>query len=309
VAWTRRQDVGEALLAWVGERSRREVDAFGGRFEPRASASWDGVRVLEGRSDPYERDDGHFPRHVLVVNDGDRVPFEARLPGRRWMSGAVAPRQVNFWPAGMPHAVRWLGAGNWQVIEIDPRFVDSVAASIGIAAPPAFEPAVGREDPLAAHLAAALVLDARTDGVAGRLVGESLGVALVGHLLHGLGGSSATLAPTKDAAQPGALRADRVRLVADFVEARLDGDLSLGEMAGLLGMDVFRFSRAFKAATGCSPHRYVVLARVARAKLLLRGGRLSISEIAMRTGFATPSHFSATFRRVTGTTPRGWQAG
>ena len=309
MAWSQKHDGGEAFLAWVGERSLREVDAFGGRFEARASASWEGVRVLEGRSQTYERDDGHFPRHVLVVNDGDRVPFEVRLPGRRWVAGEVAPRRVNFWPAGMPHAVRWLAAGNWQVVQIDPGFVDSVAASIGMSATPAFQPAVGKADPLAAHLAASLVLDARMDGAGGRLVRESLGVALVGHLLRALGGASATQFPTTGTARPGSLRPDRVRLVADFVEARLDGDLSLGELAGLVGMDVFRFSRAFKAATGCSPHRYVVLARVARAKSLLRGGTLSISEIALRTGFATPSHFASTFRRLTGTTPRGWQAG
>jgi AraC family transcriptional regulator len=208
----------------------------------------------------------------------------------------------------MPHAVRWLGTGRWQVIQIDPRFVDSVAASMGMAATPALAPAVAREDPLAAHLAASLVLDGHMDGAGGRLVGESLGVALVGHLLRELGGSSVTRVPVSGAARPGSLRPDRLRLVADFVEAHLDDDLSLGDLAGLLGMDVFRFSRAFKAATGSSPHRYVVLARVARAKSLLRGGKLSISEIALRAGFATPSHFSATFRRLTGTTPRGWQA-
>jgi AraC family transcriptional regulator len=209
----------------------------------------------------------------------------------------------------MPHAARWLGAGNWQVVQIDPGFVDAVAASIGLARPPAFEPAVGREDPLAAHLAAALVLDARMNGAAGRLVGESLVVALVGHLLRSLGGASAARVRQAGAARPGSLRPDRVRVVADFVESRLDGDLSLGELAGLLGMDVFGFSRAFKAATGCSPHRYVVEARIARAKSLLRDGTLSISEVAMRTGFATPSHFSSTFRRLTGNTPRGWQSG
>ena len=309
MAWTQHPGVGEAHLAWVGERSLREVDAFGGRFEARASASWDGVGVLEGRSWPYERDEGHFPRHVLVVNDGDRVPFEARLPGSRWIAGTVGPRHVNFWPAGMPHAVRWLATGNWQVIQIDPGFIDSVAASIGMAAAPAFEPAVGRADPLAAHLAAALVLDARMEGAGDRLVGESLGMALVGHLLRAHGVASAMHGSPTGAARPGSLRPDRVRLVADFVEARLDGDLSLGELAGLLGMDVFGFSRAFKAATGCSPHRYVVQARIARAKSLLRKGTLSISEVAMQTGFATPSHFATTFRRLTGSTPRGWQAG
>jgi hypothetical protein len=58
---------------------------------------------------------------------------------------------------------------------------------------------------------------------------------------------------------------------------------------------------------GLSPHRYVLRARIDRAKALLGDTRRSVSEVAPATGFATPSHFATTFRRVTGATPRAYR--
>jgi AraC family transcriptional regulator len=85
-------------------------------------------------------------------------------------------------------------------------------------------------------------------------------------------------------------------------------DLSLAELARVAGMDLFRFVRAFKTATGHTPHHYVLQARIDRAKEFLHDPKVSISDVALRTGFANPSHFAATFHRISGTTPRAWRS-
>jgi AraC family transcriptional regulator len=265
------------------------------------------MHLLVGRSRPYEREEGHFPRHVLTVNSGPKVRYEARLPGQRWRSGSAGQHHVNVWPAGMPHAVRWLGDGNWQVIEVEPGYASGVAASLGMSGPLDLRPALGEADPVAAHLVAALALEAREDGPQDRLVRDSLGLALVGHLLRAHAGAARTGAPRAQVTRGETLRPGTLRRVVDHIQARLDRDLSLADLAGVAGMDLFHFVRTFKATTGQPPHRYVVQARIARAQALLGDGNLTISEVAMQTGFATPSHFSATFRRVTGSTPRGWR--
>jgi AraC family transcriptional regulator len=72
---------------------------------------------------------------------------------------------------------------------------------------------------------------------------------------------------------------------------------------------VFRFMREFKQSTGLSPHRYILEARIARAKELLGNRALSITDVALQTGFATPSHFSVTFRRIANATPRDYRSG
>lgn len=54
---------------------------------------------------------------------------------------------------------------------------------------------------------------------------------------------------------------------------------------------------------GMRPYHYLIQRRIHRAKELLLGGRKPIAEIAVEVGFATHSHFTFNFRKVTGTTP------
>jgi AraC family transcriptional regulator len=295
-------------LAWIDSVSSVQSDVLRGRFDTRARGSWNGVTVFEGTAEAYERPEGYFPWHVLTVNRGKLVPFEARLPGRLAYSGMSRPDEVNVWPAGMPHAIRWLHPGTWCVIQIAPAFVGAVAASLQIDRTPELRPSLGVRDRVVAHLAAGLALELREEGMEARLVRETLGTALVGHLLHAHT-DAATHGRRAPKAQASGLGPTRLRRVLDYIEARLEGHVSLAELATVAGMNAFRFLRAFKLATGQPPHRYLLRARVDRAKSLLDHPGLSISEVALRTGFASASHFAATFHRITGSTPRSWRGG
>ena len=70
----------------------------------------------------------------------------------------------------------------------------------------------------------------------------------------------------------------------------------------------FHFSRAFKSATGESPHAYLVKARVEAAMLLLSRTDLPIAQVGRKLGFSTPGHFTALFRRIAGMTPSQFRA-
>ena len=90
----------------------------------------------------------------------------------------------------------------------------------------------------------------------------------------------------------------------DFIEARLAEDVTIADMAGVIHMSQFQFARAFKAATGQPPYRYITHRRMERAKVLLSVTRLPVAEVAERVGFSNKGHFIAQFRKATGTTPR-----
>ncbi|HEX8661053.1 MAG TPA: helix-turn-helix transcriptional regulator, partial [Brevundimonas sp.] len=65
----------------------------------------------------------------------------------------------------------------------------------------------------------------------------------------------------------------------------------------------------FKAATGMTVHRYLVVERVRRARDLLVEGRLSSDEIAWATGFSHQSHMACWIRRELGCSPRDIRSG
>jgi AraC family transcriptional regulator len=105
----------------------------------------------------------------------------------------------------------------------------------------------------------------------------------------------------------GALSADQVGRVKDYIEAHLGEDLSLEEIARALDFSVFHFARAFKNATGRSPYRYVIERRLARAKDMMIRTELSLGEIALAAGFKSAAQFSRTFSDIEGQTARAFR--
>lgn len=94
-----------------------------------------------------------------------------------------------------------------------------------------------------------------------------------------------------------------LHLVTDYVESVLAEGPRLDDIARLVAMSPFHFSRIFKRTTGRSPHRFVLERRVARATTLLRDTTRPISDIALSVGFSSQAHLGAAIRRLAGTTP------
>jgi AraC family transcriptional regulator len=98
---------------------------------------------------------------------------------------------------------------------------------------------------------------------------------------------------------------DRRRLsrVLDYIGTNLEGDLALDQLARIACLSRFHFARAFKAATGQSPHQYVSAKRLERAKELLIRGNQSLIDIALTLSFSCQANFTRAFRQATGLTP------
>lgn len=94
--------------------------------------------------------------------------------------------------------------------------------------------------------------------------------------------------------------------VIDHVEARLSDNITIGEIAALLGYSESYLSRAFKNSFSMAPHHYIMDRRIHRAKQLILEG-LPLSMIAEQCGFASPQHFSFAFRNHVGCPPSRWR--
>jgi AraC family transcriptional regulator len=94
----------------------------------------------------------------------------------------------------------------------------------------------------------------------------------------------------------------------ELIDARLDGDLSVAELAGSCGLSGSSFRRAFKKTTGVTPHRWLMQRRVDRAKdLLFRQPTMPLAQIALASGFADQSHFTHVFTAIVGAAPGEWR--
>lgn len=83
--------------------------------------------------------------------------------------------------------------------------------------------------------------------------------------------------------------------------------LSLEQLCRQTGMSRSTLLRTFPAAKGMTPYRYLESICVGAARTLLEQG-VSPIEAALRTGFSDQSHFTNSFRRLTGLTPGAYRA-
>jgi AraC-like DNA-binding protein len=99
----------------------------------------------------------------------------------------------------------------------------------------------------------------------------------------------------------------RIRRAIELMEAHLDRDLPLSEMAAAAYLSPFHFSRLFKKLMGNSPHAYLAILRNQRAQTLLADTGLSITDVAVRVGYSGSSHFTKAFKDATGLSPRAFR--
>ncbi len=94
--------------------------------------------------------------------------------------------------------------------------------------------------------------------------------------------------------------------VCDYLQANYDENVSLAELADLVGTSRFYLSRLFRRQKGISLSAYQTQIKIDRAKKLLSQG-MPISTTAIATGFYDQSHFGHHFKRLVGTTPGNYR--
>jgi len=210
----------------------------------------------------------------------------------------LAPRDghVLINPAGEPHAAEWHGSWDAVGFYLDSRHTAAVARELGI--PCAIAPIYDGADRAVHGIARGLLEEAQGDPLTCSLYAESLADFLALRLLRG---AAQKRVPAE------ALTAAQLRRVTDYIADHIDRDLSAAELAALVNLSAFHFSRRFKASTGMAPYQYVTRRRISLAQELLARTAMSIAEISYRTGFSSQSHLGARFKQIVGVTPRRYR--
>lgn len=215
------------------------------------------------------------------------------------------PTQAIFFAPGRPHRYSHPAAGgdDCLAIELPP---ESLAALLDELDPAAVDRAgppypVHRVPLPPRALAARRVLQHRLEeGAAPALeVDESLVEicgAWVGARREAEGRREAVTPPSRD-------QRERVEAVQLLLAAEPGRDWRLADLARRVASSPCHLTTIFRRATGVPVHRYLVRLRLAGALDEVIGTRRDLTTIGADLGFATPSHFSASFRRAFGVSP------
>jgi transcriptional regulator GlxA family with amidase domain len=100
---------------------------------------------------------------------------------------------------------------------------------------------------------------------------------------------------------------DAFAATLDWVTSHLDEPISVAELAEHAHMSPRTFARRFRAATGTTPHQWLLRERVLQAQALLERTDEPVERIAHATGFGAASALRVHFQRLVGTSPQAYR--
>lgn len=96
-----------------------------------------------------------------------------------------------------------------------------------------------------------------------------------------------------------------VKIAREYLDAHLLAPVSSARLARVTGLSRFALARHFRAGLGASPHRYVVMRRLDRARRLIQSGA-ALATAAGESGFADQAHMTRHFKKTYGVPPGRW---
>jgi len=276
---------------------------------------WNGIKadtVEIVRREPYEYRLKASCHLLIMTERGERDDGETRVDGQPTSTLRKISGTLSFVPRG--HSL-----SGWQKPRVPSRktffYIDPDGPLLDPAlrfAETEFKPRLFFHDADLWAIASKLKAQAEHPSAGSQQYAEALGILLAHELLRFNAG---TARPAEEGDGDGRARYVRGGLapwqqtrVTDFVEEHLAENVLLSQLADVVRLSPFHFSRAFKQSFGQPPLRYVTGRRIERAKTLL-AGETSITQVGLAVGFGETSSFTTAFRRHTGVTPSVFRRG
>jgi AraC family transcriptional regulator len=200
------------------------------------------------------------------------------------------------------HVERWIRSDDLHYLSIVISDAALTSACDGINGEVELQPIGKLVDARVGALTAAVNAERIAGFPSGRLFLDSVEQALAAALVDGH-----AVQRRSQRRYQGGLGAARLRRVTELMQAKIEEELTLQEMAECAELSTAHFSEMFRKATGESPHQFLLRQRVERAKEMLREAEMRVLDVAVACGFKTQQHFARVFRRICGASPTAYR--
>ena len=241
-------------------------------------------------------------KHILTMCSKHPSRFEIRHGVNHRASYIKQPGSLSLVPAGECPLMRAETEFDLAVCAFDSALVSALDSELERRPDGELRLQANVEDPAAQQLMTLLLADANEGYATERLYTDYLAQALAVRMLF-LG--RRTKPPSNNSSTYG-LPKHVLRRVVERMRC-FSSDLSLQALANESGYSRVHFVRMFRAATGSSPHNYLLNLKLERARELLKNPSMSLIDIALDCGFSSHSHMSRLFHKFVGVTPSAYR--
>lgn len=268
------------------------------------SMSWRGFGISKHRLAPGKSPERVAGGHYVVVQLNNSVKMDIEISGSRYR-GRFLKGDVSYAPPGIWCRSTWEQEREVLIISLDSSFVEARAGQRLPAEKLKFAPQFRRRDPLIEGIANELSTEVAKESASDKHsfadndYANSLAEVLASHIIKEF-----TMPEPVDNFKNGKLAPIKLRRATEFINERLENGVTLTDIAEAVEMSPFHFARMFKQTTGFTPLQYVMEQRIEYSKRLLGQPEMPLADIAFKLGFASQSHFTMHFRKLTGTTPK-----
>jgi len=268
-------------------------------------AGWRSLHAAIIEEGPFTATEPAIGHPMLIYHLTRPTEVSRKIEGGSGNRQLIGPRRICLTPGEA--TTRWEHHGHPEILQVYLRGSIYQAAVSEIyncdTEHAELVPRFAILDPMLEQLAIAITTALRDGTAEDGLYIDTLAQMMAVHLARGHSAQSRPgRMPTMQA-----MSGWRMRRVIEYIEENLDGDLSLEAMAAEVDITPIYLARAFKAAVGQSPHRYVLARRIERAKELLRNSEMPVVDVALSSGFSSQSHLSYWFQRYVGVSPAAYR--
>jgi AraC family transcriptional regulator len=257
---------------------------------------WNGFTIERHHIPAGERPERLADHHFIVLWDIPSCHGE-RLANGRFVPYLIHPGFISIFPSG------GIGAGrNFSEMEVivgafSPSLISGIEQELDQRPSGSLHEKLDFQDSGLRMLMSLLVAESEAGGPCGRIYSESLYHALASRFVQ-----VGTATPPQHAFKFG-LPGRLLRRVVERMKSEFATDLSLTTLAAETGYSRAHFLRMFRAATGQTPHQYLLGLRLENAVQMMKNRSLALVDVAVACGFSSHTHFTKVFRSRFGVLP------
>jgi len=258
----------------------------------------DGIIIRYGSISGFRAANLVAPFHAFLMNVSDNDIAWEISSGDSRQQVLMEPNQIFFNPANVPFSRYTADHYEFILVLVEP---EKMISSVPIASNRCtFTETYQIRDPNLEYIFKLLLSEIQAGNQNGRLFLENIVSILTFHFVKNYSDEqSAELVENVNG-----FTSKELEKALYYIDRNMSENYKIEKLADEFGISKFNFIKRFKSSTNVTPHQFIIKKKLDRSKNLLKENSLTLSDITYMLNFSDQSHFSNSFKKMYGMTPR-----